>query len=226
MTPLLPPVPPTGCRDLTRREDAFAIIRWAPTAGWILGILLVAGTARCDPGAIFEKRREAIVKKFDRDGDGRLDPKEREAARAFKKAEAGKGGGGNPLFQLPPEIVEMYDKDGDGQLNAEESAAASDGIRVRWGDAQKEYDANGDGNLDDAERTKLGEAILMGKVKGLPRMFGSMLLHPPGGPRGMFGGKDPADSPLKAFDVDQDGRLNATELEAARKAGMGHPPSR
>lgn len=200
---------------------------------WLLGCSLLvvspALSAETEPGEIFQKRRQALLTKFDQNRDGRLDAGEREAVRAAKKEEALRGAGRNPMFQQPPEIVELYDKDQDGQLNEEESAAANDGIRIRWGEAQKEFDTNGDGNLDDTERERMGDAISAGKVKGLPRMFGAMLRRPPGGGRGggggMFGGAA-EESPLKKFDADGDGRLSETELANARKAGAGKSPSR
>ncbi len=194
----------------------------------VAAISLSAGgafAAADEPGELYQIRRAAIVAKFDQNKDGRLDAAEREAARAAQKEEARRAAGRGQMFQMPPEIVEMYDRDKDGQLSETESAAANEGIRVRWGEAQKEYDANGDGNLDDAEREKMGDAIAAGKVKGLPRMFGAMLRRPPGGGRGgrggMFGGGEPAASPLVKFDADKDGRLNDDELANARKAGAG-----
>lgn len=196
----------------------------------VLVAMLVLGAVlpgRSDPGELFQKRRQVIVAKFDANKDGRLDAAEREAARAAKKEEALKGGGRNPMFQMPPEIVAMYDKDQDGQLNDQESAAANDGIRIKWAEAQKEYDTNGDGSLDDAEREKLGEAIASGKVKGLPRMFGGMMRRPPGGGRGgrgMFGGAGAGESPLTKYDTDKDGRLSDGELAAARKANSRNTP--
>ena len=184
--------------------------------------------AKADPGAEFERQRAALVAKFDKNGDGRLDAAERETARSAKKTESQRPRR-NQMFQMPPEIVAKYDKDGDGQLNDEENAAAGEGIRARWAEAQKEFDANGDGNLDDAERDKMGEAIAAGKVEGLPRMFGGMMRGGGRGGRGgrggggMFGGGGAGESPLAQFDTNKDGRLDNSELDAARKAGAGKP---
>lgn len=189
---------------------------------------LFSQTAFAEPGEIYATRRAAIVAKFDANGDGWLNADEREAARAAQKQSAMRRGGQNPMFQMPPEIIEMYDKDKDGQLNDEESQAANNGIRIAWGNAQKEYDANNDGDLDDAERERMADAILAGKVKGLPRMFGTMLRRPPDrGPGGMFGGRGgPQANPLAQFDRDHDGRLSADELDAVRKAGLGQAVAR
>jgi len=200
--------------------------------GWALSSLLVAvavSPAAGEPGELFQKRYQVLVAKFDRNQDGRLDAAEREAIRADKREEARRSAGRGAMFQMPPEIVEMYDRDRDGQLNDAESAAANEGIRIRWAEAQKEFDANGDGILDDDEREKMGDAISAGKVKGLPRMYGTMLRRPPrggrGGPGGMFGGVA-ADNPLAKFDTDKDGRLNEAELANARQAGAGKSPAR
>lgn len=200
--------------------------------GWALLLTIaltgVAAAAEgSNPGELFQQRRQAVVTKFDRNQDGRLDAAEREDARAAKKEAAQRGGRRNPMFQMPPEIVEKYDLDKDGELNDEEMRAANEGIRIRWAEAQKDFDQDGDGNLDDAERDAFGAAIAAGKVEGLPRMFGAMLRRPPGGARrgGMFGGGggQPVESPLARFDVDKDGRLSEAELEAARQAGAGRP---
>jgi hypothetical protein len=207
---LVPPAAPRSVRSLLVASALFVI---------------AVQPAVADPGELFQKRRQAIVAKFDQNKDGRLDATEREAVRATKRDEARRGAGRGSMFQMPPEIVEMYDRDKDGHLDEAESAAANDGIRIRWGEAQKEYDANGDGNLDDGEREKMGDAIAAGRVKGLPRMFGAMMRRPPGGGRGggggMFGGGGVEESPLTKFDTDKDGRLSEAELAIARKAGAG-----
>lgn len=207
------------CRRLRRSAQTFTLIG-ATTAVWLSG----APVAWADPGPEFERRRAAMVAKFDKNGDGRLDATEREAARETKKLESRRPAR-NQMFQMPPEIVAKYDKDGDGQLNDEENAAAGEGIRVRWAQVQKDYDANGDGTLDDAEREKMGDAIAAGKVDGLPRMFGGMMRGGGrggrGGRGGMFGGGGAGESPFAKYDANQDGRLDNSELEAARKDGAG-----
>ena len=65
---------------------------------------------KCDKkgkGISAEKKAE-LLKKFDKDGDGKLSEEEREAAKAARKAM----------------ILEKFDKDGDGELNEEERKAA------------------------------------------------------------------------------------------------------
>lgn len=58
------------------------------------------------PGSSFD--RNQFVKKYDKNGDGKLDEKEREAARKDRQAE----------------FVKKYDKNGDGKLDDVERKAA------------------------------------------------------------------------------------------------------
>ena len=59
--------------------------------------------------------REEVLKKFDKDGDGKLSEEEKGELR---KAMASRG------RKLPPHLMEKFDKDGDGKLNPEERRAA------------------------------------------------------------------------------------------------------
>lgn len=75
-----------------------------------------------------EAFREAMLKKFDKDGDGKLSDeekaaamKERGAGRPAGKGPAGRGPGGPGGFA---ELMKKFDKDGDGKLSDEEKAAA------------------------------------------------------------------------------------------------------
>ena len=55
--------------------------------------------------------REEVMKKFDKDGDGKLNEDERAEARKAMEARRA-------------EMIEKFDKDGDGKLNEEERKAA------------------------------------------------------------------------------------------------------
>lgn len=63
-----------------------------------------------DRKARMEARRAEMIKKYDKDGDGKLSDEEREA---MKKDHAGRRA----------EMVKKYDKDGDGKLSDEERKA-------------------------------------------------------------------------------------------------------
>lgn len=71
------------------------------------------GEEKGKKGKHCKEHREAILEKFDADGDGKLSEEERETAKAAMKAKR-------------KELLEKYDVDGDGKLNAEERQAAKD----------------------------------------------------------------------------------------------------
>ena len=60
-------------------------------------------------------RHEEILKKFDKDGDGKLSEEERAAAKAAMKEK---------MEARRAEVLKAHDKDGDGKLNDEERKAA------------------------------------------------------------------------------------------------------
>jgi Ca2+-binding EF-hand superfamily protein len=73
-----------------------------------------------------------VLKRFDKDGDGKLNDAERAAAKKAREERGGRpgrpgqpgGGGGSGDGKLREEILKRFDKDGDGKLNDEERAAA------------------------------------------------------------------------------------------------------
>ena len=64
-------------------------------------------------------REEMMLKRFDKDGDGKLS--EAEKAEAEKAMAARKGGAGG---NIPAEALKRFDKDGDGKLSEAEKAEA------------------------------------------------------------------------------------------------------
>jgi Ca2+-binding EF-hand superfamily protein len=70
----------------------------------------------------------AILEKFDKDGDGKLNDKELAAA---KKAQGGKR---ERVKQA--DVIKEFDKDGDGKLNDEEKAAARKAAKERKKNAE------------------------------------------------------------------------------------------
>jgi len=84
--------------------------------------------------------REEMIKKFDKDGDGKLSDEE--------KAEIRK----TMANRTPPaHILEKFDKDGDGKLSDEEKA----GMRKEM---MAKFDKDGDGKLSPEERKAAMEA--------------------------------------------------------------------
>lgn len=84
----------------------------------LLGLALFASTAalRAEGSDKPEKKAEKsvpadVLKKYDKDGDGKLNADEKAAWKADREAEK-------------KALLEKYDKDGDGRLNEEEKAAA------------------------------------------------------------------------------------------------------
>ena len=88
--------------------------------------------------------REAILKKFDKDGDGKLSEEE--------KAEARKSFGGGRQPRPPAELIKKFDKDGDGKLNEEERAALREEGQKRRKEMVEKFDKDEDGKLNEEER--------------------------------------------------------------------------
>lgn len=95
------------------------------------------------PGAMI---RAKILKKFDKDGDGKLNDVERAAAKEqfktnhpdlFAKADTNGDGDISPAERqaareaIRKHIIEKFDKDGDGKLNEQERKAAWEAFRQR-----------------------------------------------------------------------------------------------
>jgi hypothetical protein len=84
-----------------------------------------------------EAFREAMLKRFDKDGDGKLSDEERAAAmkergaggrpegKGGRRPAAGRGPGGPGGFA---ELMKKFDKDGDGKLSDDEKAAAREAM--------------------------------------------------------------------------------------------------
>jgi Ca2+-binding EF-hand superfamily protein len=83
--------------------------------------------------------RQKVLQKFDKNGNGQLDPDEREAAKEAmqKRREQGGGKGQGGRSGIDPErrrkFMEKFDTDGDGKLNEAERAAAKNGARAKRG---------------------------------------------------------------------------------------------
>ena len=108
------------------------------------------------PGRMSPEMRQKMLEKFDKDGDGKLDEKERMAARKAMGA-----------HRMSPEMrkkmLEKFDKDGDGKLNEEEIKAAHKAARARMEAHHKKmlkrFDKDGDGKLSKEERKTMKETM-------------------------------------------------------------------
>lgn len=101
-----------------------------------------------------KKNYEELIRKYDKNGDGKLDEDEKAAAHAAMRKE---GGGEADRYK---EALQRFDKDGDGKLNDAERAEAEKvgaliekyGGRVKFrAQRLKHFDKDGDGKLSDAE---------------------------------------------------------------------------
>lgn len=92
---------------------------------------------------------QELIKRHDKNGDGRLDEEEKAAAHAaMRKA----GGEGNDRRQ---QLLKRFDKDGDGRLNDAERAAAE---KFR-AEQLKKFDQDGDGRLNDTGKEAARKAF-------------------------------------------------------------------
>lgn len=138
-------------------------------------ILTLPLTAQAEPNEKPDRkaRRAAMLKKFDANGNGQLDPEEREKMRA----EMTKGGGRRDPERMK-KMLERFDKDGDGKLSEDERAAAraemqkrreAGGLKGNGGEKRaemlKKFDKDGDGKLSDDERAAMREAMKVQRGK-------------------------------------------------------------
>tara|TARA_B100001029_G_C15001533_1_gene418385 strand:- start:115 stop:639 length:525 start_codon:yes stop_codon:yes gene_type:complete len=112
--------------------------------------------------------REEVMKKFDKDGDGKLSESERAELR---KAMANRGGPGGR--RPPPQLMKQFDKDGDGKLSESERAELRKTMEARRKEFMAKFDKDGDGKLNEEERKaamaarpKPGEGRPEGKPRG------------------------------------------------------------
>jgi Ca2+-binding EF-hand superfamily protein len=106
-----------------------------------------------------------LLKKFDKDGDGKLSEEERAAMRAAGPVRNG---------ELEKKMLEKFDTDKDGKLSDEEKAAAK---AAREKEMLEKFDVDKDGKLSEEERKAARES------------FG------PRGPKGPKGPKGPDGPP-------------------------------
>ena len=145
-----------------------------PSYSGLLALLLLAVPAYAqsetppEKSGRMEQRRQEMLKRYDKNGDGVLDAEEKAAMRAEMQQHRGTTGGAERGSRMHEEMLKRFDKDGDGQLNAEEQAEADkarqearqkhEAARAKMHEETlKRYDKNGDGVLDDEEKAAMRE---------------------------------------------------------------------
>lgn len=102
-------------------------------------------------------RQAAILKRFDKNGDGKLDETEKAEAKREMQKRRGPGGGGG-AGKLHDRVLQMYDKNGDGVLDETERAAAVADFENRPR-ALKRFDKDGDGKLNAEEKAAAEQTL-------------------------------------------------------------------
>ena len=146
---------------------------------------------------------EEILKRFDKNGDGKLDEDERADAhdtmmKTQRERQAARLGNPN-AEQFQKRMLELFDKNHDGRLDEEERAEARKyaeehgfgGGGTMREEMLKRFDKNGDGKLDEDERAEMQKAM---RARG------------PNGPGAMM-----RQEILRRFDKNADGKIDDTE---------------
>jgi len=127
----------------------------------------------------------ATIKKYDKDGDGKLSREERFDAW------------GERIEERRQEFMKQYDTNGDGKFDEKERRAMRDAFQKRmqdWGRrrAERRYDKDGDGKLNDEEKAAMekGEADRAAEREERRKEF------------------------MAKYDKDGDGEINAEERRA------------
>lgn len=154
------------------------------------------------------KRAEELLKRFDKNGDGKIDDDERAEAkeammkeqidRQIARASALPGG----LEQYRTQALAMFDKNRDGRLDDEERTEAQKFAEAQAGAAtaleqlNQRFDKNGDGKVDPEERTQIDGYLRELRGLGAIRM---------------------RDSLLRRFDRNADAKLDDAEMTELEK---------
>ena len=173
-------------------------------------------------GKAADRLKDEAMKRFDKNGDGRLDDEERAEA-----LEAMKTKGGEIQGQLRQFMLRTYDADGNGTLEPAERKIAFDetmkqleenGPLVKntvLGFVHKRFDTNGDGSLDKVELGVARDELTKRIIEGIP------MGDAPTKPIDPVARKKQAEEQRKAemldrFDADGNGTLDEREREAAK----------
>lgn len=109
------------------------------------------------------RRQADILKRFDKNGDGKLDENEKAAAKEYNRESADERRN-KARKELGKRALSRFDTDGDGKLNDAERAEAVKAAEKNPR-ALKRFDKDGDGKLSDAEKSAALEAMAKEREK-------------------------------------------------------------
>lgn len=178
-----------------------------------VGLAVIAGSPSLYAQVNPEDNRAQLLKKFDKDGDGKLNDEEREALRLELLKQAPKDEPEEkPIRERRTqseqerdrrraefdkrreegrkEFMNKYDKNSDGELDESEREVLREEGEKRRAEFMKEWDKDGNGDLDDEERDAMRDGF---------RKRGEEM--------------------LAKYDKDKDGILSFEEMDKARADG-------
>lgn len=137
----------------------------------LFAIPTFAGTETPAAPSARSPRHAEMIKRFDANGDGRIDATERQTARAEKRQHWGKhprhkhGGFAKMRTQRHAHVLRRFDHDHDGRLNDAEYAEAKAAREQRRVQAQtrrqetlSRFDRDGNGRINGTERDEMRNA--------------------------------------------------------------------
>lgn len=188
-----------------------------PTLAATLFLLLASGTLEAaqpkmkadTPAAKAARKADELLKRFDKNGDGRLDDDERADAkdvmmqdqldRQMARINASQGGG----ERFRAQALALFDANKDGRLDDDERAEAQKFAEARQDplsardELTKRFDRNKDGSLDAEERKEADAFLVELRAYGASRM---------------------RDGLLRQFDRNADGKLDDQEMMALEQS--------
>ena len=115
----------------------------------VCGVVLIQNLKPIEDDGYVPPWQRAVIKKFDRDGDGKLNREEQRAADAAIKASG----------DQKREWIKRFDRDGDGELNREEREAAAKASSADREAIVRKFDLDGDGKLNEEEGQAARKAL-------------------------------------------------------------------